>query len=79
MMGIQLIEQGRLVGLEKFLALGTVCAYPKFTPAPFHEENLLGWVSRGNQRALLIGKEDAVGAIPGLSRPVWVQLDLCTP
>jgi GDP-L-fucose synthase len=40
MMGIQLIEQGRLYGLEKFVALGTVCAYPKFTAAPFREENL---------------------------------------
>jgi GDP-L-fucose synthase len=40
MMGIQLIEQGRLFGLEKFVALGTVCAYPKFAPVPFTEENL---------------------------------------
>ena len=40
MMGIQLIEQGRLFGLKKLVALGTVCAYPKFTPAPFREENL---------------------------------------
>src|SRR5258705_12770068 len=40
MMGIQLIEQGRRFGLEKFVALGTVCAYPKFTPVPFREENL---------------------------------------
>jgi GDP-L-fucose synthase len=40
MMGIQLIEQGRLFGLEKFVALGTVCAYPKFAPVPFKEDNL---------------------------------------
>lgn len=40
MIGIQLIEQGRVFGLEKFVALGTVCAYPKFTPVPFKEENL---------------------------------------
>lgn len=40
MMGIQLIEQGRLIGLEKFVALGTICAYPKFAPVPFTEENL---------------------------------------
>ena len=40
MMGIQLIEQGRLFGLEKLVALGTVCAYPKFSPVPFSEENL---------------------------------------
>ena len=37
MMGVQLIEQGRLSGIEKFVAIGTICAYPKFTPIPFKE------------------------------------------
>jgi len=41
-MGAQLIEQGRIVGLEKFVAIGTICAYPKFTPVPFKEENIWG-------------------------------------
>ncbi|HYN85822.1 MAG TPA: GDP-L-fucose synthase [Pyrinomonadaceae bacterium] len=40
MMGTQLIEQSRLAGVEKFVALGTVCAYPKFTPTPFKEDDL---------------------------------------
>ena len=40
MMGVQLMEQGRLAGLEKFVAIGTICAYPKFTPVPFKEEDL---------------------------------------
>lgn len=40
MMGVQLIEQGRLRGLSKFVAIGTVCSYPKFTPSPFREEDL---------------------------------------
>jgi GDP-L-fucose synthase len=40
MMGVQLIEQGRLRNIEKFVAVGTVCAYPKFTPVPFKEEDL---------------------------------------
>jgi GDP-L-fucose synthase len=39
-MGIQLIEQARLAGVAKFLTVGTVCAYPKFTPVPFHEDDL---------------------------------------
>jgi GDP-L-fucose synthase len=39
-MGIQLIEQARLAGVPKFLTVGTVCAYPKFTPVPFREEDL---------------------------------------
>lgn len=40
MMGVQLMEQGRLHGLDKFVALGTICCYPKFTPVPFKEEDL---------------------------------------
>jgi GDP-L-fucose synthase len=40
MMGVQLIEVGRQAGIEKFVAIGTICAYPKFTPVPFKEENL---------------------------------------
>ncbi|MCK4306900.1 GDP-L-fucose synthase, partial [candidate division WOR-3 bacterium] len=39
-MGIQLIEAARQKGVERFVAIGTVCAYPKFTPVPFKEENL---------------------------------------
>ena len=40
MMGVQLIEQSRLHGVKKFVATGTVCAYPKFTPVPFKEDDL---------------------------------------
>lgn len=40
MMGVQLIEQARLRKIEKFVAIGTICAYPKFTPVPFKEEDL---------------------------------------
>lgn len=40
MMGVQLIEQGRLQNIEKFVAIGTICAYPKFTPVPFREDDL---------------------------------------
>jgi len=39
-MGAQLMEQARLFGVKKFVALGTICSYPKFTPVPFKEENL---------------------------------------
>jgi len=40
MMGTQMIEIGRRRGLEKFVAVGTICAYPKNTPVPFKEEDL---------------------------------------
>jgi len=39
-MGAQLMEQARLNNIEKFVAIGTICAYPKFTPVPFKEEDL---------------------------------------
>jgi GDP-L-fucose synthase len=39
-MGIQLMEYARQFEVAKFVAIGTVCAYPKFTPVPFEEENL---------------------------------------
>ncbi len=40
MMGAHMMEEGRVSGLKKFAALGTVCAYPKFTPVPFKEEDI---------------------------------------
>lgn len=40
MMGIQMMEAGRQADIEKFVAIGTVCSYPKFTPVPFKEKEL---------------------------------------
>ncbi|HEY5676428.1 MAG TPA: GDP-L-fucose synthase, partial [Myxococcales bacterium] len=40
MMGVQLIEEGRRAGLRKLVATGTICAYPKFTPVPFKEDDI---------------------------------------
>lgn len=40
MMGVQLIEEGRRRGLAKLVAAGTICAYPKFAPVPFREQDL---------------------------------------
>ncbi|UUX92270.1 GDP-L-fucose synthase family protein [Methanoplanus endosymbiosus] len=39
-MGIQLMEAARQAGVEKFVAVGTICAYPKFTPVPFREDDI---------------------------------------
>jgi len=41
-MGTELMEQARRAGVQKFVAIGTICAYPKFTPVPFHEDDL--WI-----------------------------------
>jgi GDP-L-fucose synthase len=40
MMGVQLIEAARMHSVEKFVQIGTICAYPKFTPVPFKEDDL---------------------------------------
>jgi GDP-L-fucose synthase len=42
MMGAQMMEEGRRHGIEKLVAVGTVCSYPKFTPVPFKESDL--WI-----------------------------------
>ena len=39
-MGVELMEQSRRAGVEKFVQIGTVCSYPKFTPVPFREDDL---------------------------------------
>lgn len=42
MMGTQMMHESYKAGVEKFVSLGTICAYPKFTPVPFKEENI--WI-----------------------------------
>ncbi len=39
-MGVLLMEQARQFGIKKFVSVGTICSYPKFTPVPFHEDDL---------------------------------------
>src|SRR4051794_23685099 len=39
-MGLNVLEQSRIAGVRKLVVTGTVCAYPKFTPVPFHEDDL---------------------------------------
>ncbi|MCX5713947.1 MAG: NAD-dependent epimerase/dehydratase family protein [Candidatus Omnitrophica bacterium] len=39
-MGIQLMEEARKKGIKKFISVGTICAYPKFTPVPFKEDDI---------------------------------------
>src|SRR5262249_17234174 len=40
MMGALTMDQARINGVTKYVAIGTICCYPKFTPVPFHEEDL---------------------------------------
>lgn len=56
-MGIELMEQARQFGVEKFTILGTICAYPKHTPVPFEEENLFDGYPEETNAAYGIAKK----------------------
>ena len=79
-MGIQLLHEAYLSNIEKFVAIGTICAYPKFTPVPFKEEDLWnGYPEETNAllrqrsgQALWIGKEDDACSVPGISPTIWL-------
>jgi nucleoside-diphosphate-sugar epimerase len=71
MMGVQLMHEAWRAGVSKFVAIGTVCAYPKYTPVPFREEELWnGYPEETN------AQKDAAGAKPGLPSAVWFQFGL---
>jgi len=85
MMGVQLIEVGRQVGLRKLVALGTICAYPKFCPVPFREEDLWnGYPEETNapygiaKKALLVQSE-AYRAQYGMNSVVLFPVNLYGP
>jgi len=85
MMGVQLIEVGRQVGLKKLVALGTICAYPKFCPVPFKEEDLWnGYPEETNapygiaKKALLVQSE-AYRAQYGFNSSVLFPVNLYGP
>ncbi len=85
MMGVQLIEVGRQVGLKKLVALGTICAYPKFCPVPFKEEDLWnGYPEETNapygiaKKALLVQSE-AYRQQYGLNSVVLFPVNLYGP
>ena len=65
-MGIQLIEAARQHRVEKTVVLGTICAYPKFTPVPFQGGRPLERISGGNQRTLRNRQEGVARAMPVL-------------
>lgn len=84
-MGLNLIEQGRLWGIEKFVHVGTVCSYPKFTPVPFREEELWNGYPEETNAPYGIAKKalmtmlDAYHREYGLKSAVVVPVNLYGP
>ena len=65
-MGIQLIHEAYLNKIEKFVALGTICAYPKFTPLPFKEEDLWNGYPEETNAPYGLAKKNDVSSIPSV-------------
>src|ERR1035437_401421 len=72
-MGVELMEQARLRGVSKFVAVGTVCA---FYPGAVQGRRPVEWLSGRDQRTVRIGEEDAVGSGAGVPRTIRLQCDL---
>ena len=85
MMGVQLIEVAREVGLKKLVALGTICAYPKHCPVPFKEEDLWnGYPEETNApyglaKKMLLVQSDAYRRQYGLDSIVLFPVNLYGP
>ncbi len=77
-MGLQLIEQTRRYGIAKVVAPGTVCAYPKFTPVPFREEDLWnGYPEETNAPYGLAKKMLLVSSKPIVSNTATIPFSSC--
>lgn len=85
MMGAQMFEWGRRAGVEKFVAIGTVCAYPKFTPVPFREEDLwIGYPEETNApyglaKKMLLVQSQAYRAQYGFNSVFLIPVNLYGP
>jgi GDP-L-fucose synthase len=67
-MALHLIEQARVRGLKKFVQVGTICAYPKFTPVPFREEELWNGYPEETNAPYGVAKKAAMVMLDGYQR-----------
>ena len=65
-MGIELMEQARQFHLQKLVVVGTICAYPKFTPVPFKEEDLWNGYPEETNAPYGIAKKALARPVPSL-------------
>jgi GDP-L-fucose synthase len=67
-MGLNMIEEGRKAGVEKFIQVGTICAYPKYTPVPFRERDLWNGYPEETNAPYGIAKKALLVMIEGYRR-----------
>jgi len=67
-MALHLIELGRIHGIRKFVQAGTICAYPKFTPVPFHEDRLWDGYPEETNAPYGVAKKAAMVMLDGYHR-----------
>ena len=75
-MGTQLMEEARKAGVEKFVAVGTVCAYPKFTPVPFKEDYLWNGYPEETNAPYGLAKKMLLVQAQSYRAAVWLQRHL---
>ena len=75
-MGLNVIDQARLAGVEKLVQVGTVCSYPKHTPVPFKEEDLWNGYPEETNAPYGIAKKALLVMLAGLPGPIRVQRHL---
>ncbi len=78
-MALHLIEHARQVGLEKFVQVGTICAYPKFTPVPFQEEKLWEGYPEETNAPYGIAKKAAMVMLDGYQRQYGLKSSYLLP
>ena len=75
-MGLHVMEEARLRRVEKFVQVGTVCAYPKFTPLPFKEDDLWNGYPEETNAPYGVAKRALFSDGPELSRTIRTQRHL---
>jgi len=78
-MGMHLIEQGRIHGIQKFVQTGTVCAYPKFTPVPFKESDLWNGYPEETNAPYGIAKKSLFVMLDGYKREYGLDSAVVVP
>jgi GDP-L-fucose synthase len=78
-MGLHLVEHARRVGLEKFVHTGTVCAYPKFAPIPFREDDLWNGYPEETNAPYGVAKKALFVMLDGYRREYGLESAVAVP